>query len=189
MKLIIFIKENNMVVFKSQLDGSNMNNVVDYNLKKNKKAYIVLSLVFVVFGLLLVFLGVSNKDSESKLILYLGLGIFWVLFGILYTPFVRWLSRAQQKQINQSMPLLKGGAEITYKFDENKLFVYTVCGDKFREATEMDYGLISDVAENEQVIMLFISKAQCHVINKSDLVSGTVDEVHEILKKHIKFEI
>lgn len=177
-----------MVTYKSKNDGQNTYNAIKFQNKRNIKSLLVASAILVILGLLLIWLAIENKGKENLFIFYLVSGILWLALGIFYIPLVNWLSKKQQKAVNSSASLINESTEVTYKFDEDKLYIYTVMGTKFREATELDYGLFYEVCEDNDTFILFLSKIQCYVINKKDIVSGTIDETRAILKKYFAGE-
>lgn len=177
-----------MVTFKSKNDGQNIYNAIKFQNKRNVKSYLIISVILAILGLLLIYLATQNKSKENLFIFYLVSGVLWMAFGIFYIPLINWLTKKQQKSVNSSASLINESTEVTYKFDEDKLYIYTVMGTKFREATELDYGLFYEVCEDNDTFILFLSKIQCYVINKKDIVSGTIEETRAILKKYFAGE-
>lgn len=173
-----------MVVVKSKLNGKNTFHALKFQTQKAKKSILICSVIIFLIGMLFIGLAIKNKTNQNLLIYYSVAGVLFALIGVFYMPLIKWLNKKQQAKTNDSMNLLSDETEITYKFEENKLFIYITRGTKYREVTEMDYDIITEVCEDNETIVLFISNMQVYVINKADIVSGTVEDIRSILGKY-----
>lgn len=150
-----------MVTFKSKNDGQNIYNAMKFQNKRNIKSYLVVSVILAILGLFFIYRAIENKSSESLFVFYIVSGVLWFALGIFYIPLINWLTKKQQKSVNNSFSLLNESTEVTYKLDDDKLYIYTVMGTKFREATELDYGLIYEVCEDNDTFVFIKDSMLC----------------------------
>lgn len=174
-----------MVEFKTTFDADKVNKLNQRQLGKTKRAFTILMTIFVVLGVLMICIA-SEEFSESSDEAWssLFLGVFLIVFGILYYPIVKLFAKKYQNKINKTTTLLSSQTEEIYKFDEDKLFIFTTKGDEYKSAVETNYTYINNVVETDDAYYLYVSKIQCHVINKNELISGTFEELNKIFAKH-----
>lgn len=173
-----------MVVVKTKFDEEKIKAIQELQFKKTRKLFLTLSIIIVLLGLLYLAIAIDDKKLGEEYVGSLVVSIMLIVFGVAYYPFAKWLTKYSQSNVNKSLMLISSDTEETYKFDEDKLYIFTVKGEKYRSATETTYDYICNVVENDTFIYLFISKTQCHVVSKKDIASGDIDELHTILKKH-----
>ena len=166
-----------MINFKSKFDENVTNALSKHQLKKVGWALGVISLFFTVFGVLCI---VFREDASD-----LSLGIFLIAFGLLYFPLVLGLSKVFQKKWNKSMSIMSADTEIEFSFDEERCTIIQIKGDEYKGVTEAKYVCFYKVIETKENYFLYISKSQSHVVNKKDLVDGSIEELNEILSKNL----
>ena len=167
-----------MVVFKSKFDESVTNTLNKHQIKKFGWLLGLLGVFFAVFGVLCI---VFREDPSD-----VGLGIFLIVFGVLYFPLVIWLSKIVQKKWNKSMPIMSAETESEFKVDEEKVFMTQEKGDDYKAVTEARYNCFYKVIETKENYFLYISRSQSHVVNKKDLVEGSIEELNEILEQRLE---
>lgn len=173
-----------MVVVKTKFDEEKIKAIQELQFKRTKKLFLVLSIIITLLGLLYLAIAIDDMKLGEEYVGSLVVAIMLIVFGVGYYPFAKWLTKHSQTNANKSLMLISSETEETYKFDEDKLYIFTIKGEKYRSAIETTYDYVCNVVENDKYIYLFISKTQCHVISKSDITSGDIDELHTILKKH-----
>ena len=173
-----------MVVVKTKFNEEKVKAIQSVQFAKFKKLFIVLAILLTLMGFMYLAVAVDEMKSNEDYVGTLVGAIVFIVIGVGYYPFAKWINGIAQRHANKSMSLVSDETEETYKFDDDKLYIFTTKGEKYRSATETTYDYICMVTENDEYIYLFISKTQCHVIAKKDIVSGDIDELHNILKKH-----
>ena len=157
---------NNMITLKSNtnenvpminIDQNNMNAIIAYDEYKNAESY-----YFSLFT-----------------------AVFSFAFGIIFPSMVVKATRRNQNIQNKSNSTLSGDSEMLFKFDEERMFIFVNRGEKFRSAIDTDYDYIFKVYEDNETYILYISKMECYIINKSDLISGTLEEFNKIISSHV----
>jgi hypothetical protein len=145
----------------------------------NKLQYRRLWWFFILFPLLFILLGVLDitRGSEDE---FWG-GVFYLVFGVLFLPIVFLLSHVLQKWINKSMKILSSETAYYFRIDENKIYQEMCSGENFRSTSESSYAMLYKAYETGSHFFLFISKLQTHVVPKKDIISGTPEELANIL--------
>ncbi len=162
-----------MVEFKSKLDSSKTTALNNRTFKKLLWFYALLSLILIVMGVLCVVLKEDNSDFAS--------GIGLIVFGVLITPIGYLLTRVLQKRLDKSTVFISPDTEEVYTFDEQYITVTQTKGDVFFATTKAKYSYIYKAYEDKNYYYLYISKIQSHVIDKSSITQGTLDELHTLL--------
>ena len=174
-----------MVEFKTKLDETVVSAMKSESQRKTKKLVTIISWIFVGVGLFFLLLAATEWTSNHEEALSdLGFGAFMVFAGVFYYFFIKFVTNKTQKRELDSMTLMGADTEEVYKFDEDKLFIFTNKGEDYRSAIEATYKYIDNVVETDEYYVLYISKMQCHVLQKKDLVSGTLEELNAIFAKH-----
>ncbi len=166
-----------MVEFRSKLDSSKSKAL---NVKKFKQLlwfYILLSLLLVFIGIM----AITQREDNSDLI---G-GIIYIVLGVLLTPFGYFLTRIFQKSLDKSLILISEETEEVYTFDEQYITLTQVKGDVYSCAIKAKYSYIYKAIEDKNYYYLLISKMQSHVIDKSSITQGTLEEMTMLLKTNL----
>ncbi len=173
-----------MVVVKTKFDEEKIKAIQELQFRRTKKLFLTLSTIIALLGLLYLAIAIDDMKLGEDYIGSFVAGVLLIVFGVLYYPFAKWITKHSQANANKSLILISSETEETYKFDDDKLYIFTTKGEKFRSAIETTYDYICNIVEDDKYIFLFISKTQCHVVSKSDITSGDIDELHNILKKY-----
>ena len=166
-----------MVEFKTKLDASKTKAVNLNTFKRLWWLFAAVSLLFIVLGVVGL---LSGEDSED-----LYYAIFCLVFGVLFTPLVMLLTMIIQKSINKSASYISDNTEETYTFDEDNITVTQSKGEEFSAVTTAKYSYLYKVIENKGYYFLYISKMQCHVIDKQSITSGSLSELNVILSNKL----
>ena len=166
-----------MIEFQGRFDSSAASALNKRVFKKLWWIFVICSLVFVVIGTLLV---VFPEDLSDTV-----LGVVLICFGALFTPLVLWFSKRIQKKQNETMHILSPDTLQIFQFYPDKLVITQRKGDEYEGITTAKYSYLFKVEETATTYFLFISKVQSHVVNKADLVQGTIEELNEIFIRNI----
>lgn len=174
-----------MVEFKSVFNEKKVDVVNQRNFSKMKSIFLIFLVVFAFLGILMICIAYEEfLEKEEAAISDLIFGIVLLIVGVLYYPMTKWVAKRYQNKINKTMSLLSGETEEVFKFDDEKIFIYTTKGEDYRSAVETNYKYINNIVETNDHYLLYVSKVQCHVLDKKDLVSGSFEELNKIFQKH-----
>lgn len=177
-----------MVEFKVKFDkriGRKLAEVQYQNtLRKMKKLQVIFSLL----GVVLIVYSIINLFADLFDYFVFGIGVFSLMFWILFPKLLRKNLQKQQDKISDEGMLINDITEEIYKFDSEKVFIFTTMGEKYRSAIETDYDYFSKVTEDDDCYLLYISSVQCHLIFKNSLTKGTLEEFNFYLERNFKGE-
>ncbi len=162
-----------MVIFKTNLNTETTKQLNKFSLKNLWWAMLILSVLFVLIGVLGGF--VFPEDGADMVF-----GIVMISFGVLFTPAVWLLARLFQRNLDKSATYIAGNTEETYTFSENGIEILQV-NEQFRSWTSAKFPYLYKVNETATHYFLYISKAQCHVIPKAALTEGSLEELNALL--------
>ena len=162
-----------MVEFRTMLDSSKTTAVNKNTFKRLWWVFVLVSLAFICFGIIGF---ITKEDSED-----LYYAIFCTVFSVLFTPSVWLVTGFLQKSINKSASYISDNTEEVYTFDDDKITVTQKKSDEFSAVTEARYSYLYKVIENKDYYFLYISKMQCHVIDKKSLTAGSLSELNALL--------
>lgn len=164
--------------------GSRVNDkLAKYQMQKSSKILKNLSWAFIFLSVIFAIMPLANGLVDEADIAIFALAIFFIMFWVAF-PRVALKSVKKQQEKNGNMSIMTDVTEEVYKFDEEKVFIFTSLGDKYRSAIETVYGYFLRVVEDDDSYMLFISNVQCHVIFKDCLTKGTLEEFETYLTKN-----
>lgn len=164
--------------------GSRVNDkLAEYQMQKSNKILKNLSWAFIFLSVIFAIMPLANGLVDETDIIIFGVAIFFIVFWVFF-PRVALKSAKKQQEKNGTMTIMTDATEEVYKFDEEKVFIFTTLGDKYRSAIETVYGYFLRVVEDDDSYMLFISNVQCHVIFKDCLTKGTLEEFETYLTKN-----
>lgn len=166
-----------MVEFRSKLDGSKSRALNKDMFKKLLWLYAVLTTLLIVIGIV----GIVLKEDSSDVAAGIGL----IVLGVLITPLGYLLSRFLQKRIDRSATYISDSTEEIYTFDEQYITLTQTMGDVFSSTLKAKYSYIYKASEDKNYFYLYISKMQSHVIDKSSITQGTLEEVTSLLKANL----
>lgn len=166
-----------MVEFRSKLDSSKSRALNKDMFKKMLWLYALLTVLIIVFGVVAI---VYREDSSD-----FAAGIGLILLGELITPLGYLLTLFLQKRNDKSATYISDNTEEIYKFDEQYITLTQTMGDVFTSTLKAKYSYIYKAREDNNYFYLYISKIQSHVIDKSSIVQGSLEEVTALLKTNL----
>lgn len=166
-----------MIEFRTKLNESKTKAVNVNSFKRLWWLFVAVSLLFIVLGVVGF---IVKEDSED-----LYYAVFCLVFGVLFTPLVMLLTAVIQKSLNKSASYISDNTDEIYTFDDDKITVTQTKGDEFSAVTQAAYSYLYKVIENKDYYFLYISKMQCHVIDKKSITSGSLDELNGILSARL----
>lgn len=177
-----------MVEFKVKFNNRITEKISEYQVNKTKKNFKKMTIMFIIIGVFLTAYGLLNKLSEMFDYVCVGVGVFSLVFGIIFPKTYKKTIRKIQNKIEEESNFMDDLTEEVYKFDEEKVFIFTTRSDVFRSAVETVYDYFYNVLEDDECYILFISSAQCHVVFKDCLTKGTLEEFEKYLHSHFSGE-
>lgn len=166
-----------MVEFRSKLDSSKTSALNKSSFKRMLIPILILSAVIIALGVLGIVYGEDDGDFSS--------GVFLVVVGALFTPFVWIVSVILRKRMDNSSSFIDPNTEEVYAFDDDFVTITQNRGDEYTAYTKAKYNYFYRVREERDYYFLYISKAQCHVIDKSSLTQGSIDEMNSLLRAQL----
>ena len=157
-----------MIKFRTVFDEKSVEQLNKHTIKKQ-------SWVFVVCSLILILLGVFQFVDGEK-----SVGMFLILFGILFVPVFLIILKFSQKKVNETMTLLQGETVEIYEFADEEIHIQTNKGEEYFSLITAKYGYLYRVDETKDNYFLFISKIQSHVIDKRFLIEGSIEELNAL---------
>lgn len=164
-----------MVKFETILNKESTETLNKFSMKK-------LTLFYVFFSVLFVFLGLVNFVSEEPNIF---VGVFLIAVGVLFYPLNVVLVKIFKKKTDSSMPILSDETVVDFTFYDDKIVIEEKRSNDYRALTETAYRYYYKVYETQTHYFLYISKHQCQVIPKADLKEGTLDELNLLFIKNL----
>ncbi|MDE7181944.1 MAG: hypothetical protein K2O41_02775 [Clostridia bacterium] len=172
-----------MVEFQGKFDGNVTKSLNNRAFKKFWWLFVLLSLIFVAVGIIGI---VCREDSHD-----LGLGIYFIVMGVIFTPLVFLLTKLLQKKIDKSMSIMSSDTTEIFQFYPDRLIINQrkirngeeEC--EYEATTNTRYSYLHKVEETHDKYFLRISKMQSHVVNKCDLTQGTIEELNSILASNL----
>jgi len=177
-----------MVEFKVKFDKKIGQKLAEVQYQNTAKKLKKLQIIFGLLGVILIVYPIANLFKDSFDYFVFGIGIFSLIFWLLFPKFLRKNLHKQQDKISEESTLVNDLAEEVYKFDSEKVFIFTTMGEKYRSAIETDYDYFSKVEEDDECYLLYISNVQCHLIFKNSITKGTIEEFNSYLKSHYSGE-
>ena len=170
-----------MIEFKTRYDSKTLGKLTEVQIKNSSKLTRGFTWFFFIMGALLLLFAYDDYTSGEPYYMSLGIAIFSICFGMMFPSFMKNAMKKAQDRQNASSSTTTSETEMLFKFDKDRLFIFATRGEKFRSAVDADYDYIFKVYEDDDAYILYISKMECYVLNKTDLVSGTHEEFQELL--------
>lgn len=172
-----------MVEFKVKFDKRIGKKLAEIQYENTYKKIKKLQIGFMCLGVILIAYSIVNMFADVFDYFVFGIGIFSFVFWLLFPKILKRNLHRQQDKISEEGILVNDVTEEIYKFDSDKVYIFTTMGEKYRSAIETDYDYFSMITEDEECYILYISSVQCHLIFKDSLTKGTLEEFDEYLKK------
>ena len=83
------------------------------------------------------------------------------------------------------MSVMSADTMETYQFYPDRLVILQRKGDEYESTTNTRYSYLYKVEETRDTYFLQISKMQSHVVRKTDLTQGTIEELNQILASNL----
>lgn len=172
-----------MVEFKGRFDENKTKSMNAHSLKKLWWLYLLLSVLIVLCGVISIAL---REDTEDLIF-----GITFVVLGVLFAPLVFLITFVLQKKVNNSMSVMSSDTTETYQFYPDRLIIKQIklrSGEEeseYEATTNARYSYLYTVEETRDCYFMRISKMQTHVVYKSDLTQGTIEELNQILQSNL----
>lgn len=166
-----------MIEFKQKLDSNKSAALNKSVFKKMIWLYIILSTVMILCGVV----GIIFKEDSADVASGIGL----IIAGVLITPLGYLLTRFLQKRNDKSTVYISLDTEEIFTFDEQYITVTQTKGDEYFATTKAKYSYIYKAQEDDNYFYLYISKMQSHVIDKSSITQGTLEEFSALLKNNL----
>lgn len=161
-----------MVQFQSRFDEKAANSLYKRQVGKLIWFFVLLSVILTVAGAFYL-----SEDLET--------GIFFIVFGILFTPLFLWIMRMVRKQYYRSISILNSETEEIYCFDENSIHIIQKKGEEYYGEITAKYSYIYRIEETDETYFLYISSQSSHVIPKSALVEGSLEELKSYFRLNL----
>lgn len=114
------------------------------------------------------------------------IGMFLILFGIIYLPMLLIINKCAIKKNKKTMPILSDETITTYEFNEDEISVSACKENMFHSQATYKYSCIYKAVETKESYLLYISNHQAEVILKKDIIEGSIEELNHILKMNLK---
>lgn len=174
-----------MVRFETRLNSDVTAAINNRAQRRFKPMLKIVGFIFIVIGVLIL-LDAIIPDAEHPSNAFeksfgLAMGVFFTVFGFLYFPLVKVLSRFMQKRVDATMNIIGNDAAETFTFDENGLVIESERPGIYKSLVEASYKYLFRVEEDIDCFYLLISKVQSHVIFKKQLTEGSMQEFYGLL--------
>lgn len=163
-----------MVEFRSKLNGNKSLALNNKTFKKMWWLYAVLTISIIALGII----GIVKKEDDSDFFA----GVFLIVLGVSITPLCYLVTIFLQKLNDKATVYISDETQEVYTFDEQYMTLTQTRGDVFSTTLKAKYSYIHKVLEDKKYYYLFISKLQSHVIDKSSITQGMLEEMSALLK-------
>lgn len=171
-----------MVEVKTGLDKVALTKLNRFHLfRKNVFLLLIPMIIFITFGLIKFFYPEEESEKYFGIIfaIVFGLGFPVLCFGMM--KFMVWLQLRSSKFISEE-------TKIDYRFDSDIIFYYME-KPGMKMTCEWSWDLCHKAYETKEYFYIYISNMQAHIVPKKDIISGTSQELTEILhSKDLKFK-
>lgn len=163
-----------MIQFKSKLNDDALQSLNKNQLKKMMGPIAIISVCMLVIGIYLYYM------------VNMFIGMFLILFGIIYLPMLLIINKCAIKKNKKTMPILSDETITTYEFNEDEISVSACKENMFHSQATYKYSCIYKAVETKESYLLYISNHQAEVILKKDIIEGSIEELNHILKMNLK---
>ncbi len=164
-----------MIKFETKFNSDATKQLNSFTMKKIWWLYLLFTLLFVLLGTL------NLIGDEPDLIF----GIVMIAVGVAFTPACIGLTFLMQKKLNKTMSILSEDTVETYVFDEEKFSIKQEKGEDYKAITVAKYSYFNKVISTPTHYMLYLSASQCHVLPKSSLVEGSLEDLNRIFNANL----
>ncbi len=165
-----------MVEFKAKLNNNKNYVFAKFPLRILSGVIIIIfSLTFLILG----FNSILNKTFDQDIIS----GIILIVLAVLFAPLCFLVCNYFYKKNYKNA--IYEAIEI-YTLDDEYLTITQAKGNLFQTIVKAKYTDLYGVIEDNNYFYLYISKMQYHIINKSSITHGSLEEARTILKNNLK---
>ena len=147
--------------------------------KLNKRGLKNLTWVIVLFVALFLFLGIAELIADDLW------GWFYIVIAALFFPLVLLFTKIFQKAISKSANFLSEETSEVYTFDTEYFILEQTREGMFHTTLQANYSYLFKVIEDKDAWFLYISNQQAHVVPKTDIKEGTVEELNAIFTQKL----
>ncbi len=137
--------------------------------------------IYVVFAVVCILGGVADIVLNDEV----ELGIFLIVFGVIFAPLLVLFASIGQKNSVKTMPLVSDETKETYIFDEDKVTILQQLRDDYYGSIITKYMYLFNVTETATHYFLYISRNHAHVVPKDSLVEGSLEQLNEIFLRQL----
>ncbi len=163
-----------MIKFKSKLNDEAVKSLNNNQLKKMIVPIIAICIACLGMGFYLYY----------EVSIYLGM--FFIIFGILYLPILLIMNKCSIKKNKKTMHILSDETITTFEFNEEEVIVTASKENMFHSQATYKYSCIYKAVETKESYLLYISNRQAEVVLKKDIIEGSIEELNHILKMNLK---
>lgn len=163
-----------MFIFETSLDDSKIPKLKDFQIKKILIYMILISIAIIGIGV------------YHIVISDIAVGIFWIIIGLLYIPLVFLFTKQTKSTDHIQYHTSYGKLDETYTFDNNGITIKQTDNKEFNSVTSFKFEEIYKLYKTKQDYFLYVNKERIHIIPKSSLKSGTIDDFEKLLKNKLK---
>ncbi|MDD4296894.1 MAG: YcxB family protein [Ruminiclostridium sp.] len=167
-----------MVEVKTGLDKVALSKLNQFHLyRKNILTLLIPMIIFIAFGLVKFFFPEEESDKYFGIIfaVFFGLGFPLLCYGMM--KFMVWIQLRSSKFISDE-------TKINYKFDTDMIYYYME-KPGMKTTCEWAWSLCYKAYETKDYFYIYISNMQAHIVPKKDIISGTSQELAEILHSKV----
>lgn len=162
-----------MIRFETKLNAETTKQLNKFSLKKYLWAIILFSVLIALGG---VFGGFIFPEDDADRTM----GIALIVVAVLITPLTWLLTRLIQRGMDKSASYIVLDTDEVYAFDDEKVTIIQT-NEQFNSNLTAKYGYFYKVKETATHYYFYISKAQCHVVPKSSITEGSIEELNALL--------
>lgn len=144
-----------------------------------KKAFVPL----IIFCLSFVLFGVASIFLEDYF-----LGISFVIIGFLFYPIMLLCNKGSVKIQRKNSSLLNTVMRVDFNFKSDKFIAITKYFNEEEDIENRAYNLLKSVYEDNDYFYLFISNIQAHIVAKSGMQKGTIDDIRNLILRNIPIQ-
>lgn len=166
-----------MVEFKGKFDERVQQSINKRAFKTSSVIVWVFSAVILVFGIIGLIWGEDHEDFVYAM--------YCVSFAVLFYPLYAGIYAIMRKFVKPNMAMMSAQTEQQFQFFEDRFMCSQIKGEEFNDFLQAKYSVLFRVVETKEQYFLYISRAQCYVVNKADITAGTIDELNNILASNL----
>ena len=163
-----------MIEFRTKLDKNKFDKLSNFQFKKILLPLILISIVVIACG-------IANIFTKN-----IGFGILWIVFGLIYIPFLYLQTKIMQKHFNINEKIPHPNADETYFFDE---FIFTIIqtdGKDFTNKAIYKYSDLYKVYKTKNDYVIYLNKDYVRILPFEALVSGSLQNLDATFSKNLK---